>query len=430
MFQAGIAKVLITPPIGSPLTGYAARQGVSTGVHDDLFARALVLVHGGVSMAMVSVEVLALGAEFVNGARRRIAARTGIPAESILIAATHTHSGPVTIRTFFNEGERLDTAYMARLEAAIDDAVLDAWQHRFAARIGTGACAVEGVGANRCDPSRVIDREAGVIRVDDATGRLRAVVVQYGCHPTLLGFSNLLVTGDYPAMALAAIEQAAPGCQAMFFNGAEGNVSVNHASELNAIGVATPDRTFPRAKEIGGRLAAAVLTALPRIATRSNVEISVIHWPFELAAREYPDDVDEAYEAARRRTAEAPDDDEILLRKARAAELYAAVDRANARMVRESGGKVPFPLQAVLIGDAVFLGVPGELFSETGLALKRKLARPLFIIGLANGYTGYVPTESAFREGGYESAVAFCAADSERRLLEAVEQLLPREVRR
>ena len=230
--RAGFAKVPVTPPIGSRLTGYAARQGVSTGVHDDLFSRAMVLEDGRELVAMASVDVLALAAEFVASVRRRICRRTGIRQENILIAATHTHSGPVTVRTFFNDNETPDAAYMELLGSGIEESVVQAWRYRFPARIATGACVVDGVGFNRSDPQRAIDREAGILRVDDESGRVRGVVVQYGCHPTLLGFENLLVSGDYPAMAVAAIEDTlGEDSVAIFFNGAEGNVSVNHASE-------------------------------------------------------------------------------------------------------------------------------------------------------------------------------------------------------
>jgi neutral ceramidase len=422
--RAGFAKVPITPPDGVRLTGYAARQGVSIGVHDDLFARAMVLENGVESLAMISVDVLALATEFVKRVRQRISARTGIKPESILIAATHTHSGPVTIRTFFNNDETPEAAYIDHLASAIEQSVAQAWRDRFAARIATGAVQVENVGVNRSDPTRAIDREAGILRVDDAAGRVRGVVVQYGCHPTLLGFDNLLVTRDYPGMALDAIEESlGDGSLGMFFNGAEGNISVNHSSELNAIGVATTDRTFTRAREVGRRLASAVLRVLPVLTPDHAAQLGVINWPLELGGREYPDHLEERLGAARLRAAELAGGDEALLRKAKAEELYASVACANARILQELGGRVPFPLQGLNIGDTLFLGVPGELFSETGLALKRSIRQRLFLIGLANGYYGYVPTEQAFAEGSYESGVAFCAPDSEQRVLAAATEL-------
>lgn len=430
---AGFAKAVITPPVGAPLTGYAARQGASEGIHDELYARAMVLESGEETVVLASVDVLALAADLVGSVKSGVRSRTGIPPENVLVAATHTHSGPVTVRTFFNEGEILDAKYLDHLAGAIEQCIVDAWRNRFPARLAVGAATVEGAGFNRSDARRAIDREAAILRVDEASGRIRGAVVQYGCHPTILGFDNLLVTGDYPAMALKVIEESLEGCTALFFNGAEGNVSVNHASELNAIGVPTPERTFEHAAEIGRRLADAVLSALPRLKTAADAGVDGILWPLYLDGRNYDTDPEQELAEAQARASELAGGDETLLHRARADELYARVRCANARMLKQWGGRIPFTLQAIRIGDAIFLGVPGELFTETGLELKRQADSPLFVIGLANGYFGYVPTEQAFAEGGYEAAVACCAPGSEQRViaaaLQAASEMRQREAR-
>jgi hypothetical protein len=375
------------------LTGYSARQGVSTGAHDDLFVRALVLESGLRALAMVSVDVLALGADLVCSAAARIAARLPIAAGDILVAATHTHSGPLVLRTFFNGDQTPDPAYLNRLSLAIEHAVVESWRDRFTARLGLGSCQVEGAGVNRRDPAAPVDREAALLRIDDTAGTPRGVLVNYGCHATLLGFDNLLVTADFPGQTVAALEHAlGPGAFALFFNGAEGNVSVHHSSELNLLGVPTPGRTFERAAEIGQRVANAVLAVLPSISTEPDPELGVRHQPLEFAGRNFPP----------------------------ATGIYAEIAVSCTRLLQEMGGRVPFPLQALRIGRALFIAAPGELFTETSLELKRRLAGPVFLIGLANGYYGYIPTTAAFAEGGYESSVALCAPDSERRLINAI----------
>src|SRR5689334_8945477 len=108
MFTAGIGKICISPAPGAPLAGFAARQGMAAGVHDDLFARALVLENRGQAVALVSVDVLALPNHFVARVRTAINECLGIETEGVMIASTHTHAGPVTITTFFNPDESLD----------------------------------------------------------------------------------------------------------------------------------------------------------------------------------------------------------------------------------------------------------------------------------------------------------------------------------
>ena len=75
------------------------------------------------------------------------------------------------------------------------------------------------------------------------------------------------------------------------------------------------------------------------------------------------------------------------------------------------------------LGETLLLGISGEVFAETSLRLRELLPCPAFVIGMANGYDGYLPTAQAFAEGGYEVAVASCAVDSESRVLEAAVEL-------
>ena len=119
MLTAGFSKVCISPPIGAPLAGFAAREGVCEGIHDDLFARAVVLANDEEAVALVSVDVLALSSGFVDQVRKEIEQRTGVRRDAVMIAATHTHAGPVTVKTFFNPEDSLDADYMESMAAAI-----------------------------------------------------------------------------------------------------------------------------------------------------------------------------------------------------------------------------------------------------------------------------------------------------------------------
>jgi len=92
--HAGAARVKLDPPVGLAMIGYGNRVGPATGVHDDLAANALVLEDGGAKVAIAGVDVLAIGIRIADDIRERVAADTGIPADSILICATHTHSAP------------------------------------------------------------------------------------------------------------------------------------------------------------------------------------------------------------------------------------------------------------------------------------------------------------------------------------------------
>lgn len=427
MLKAGFSKVCISPPKGAPLAGFAAREGVSAGIHDDLFARALVLSDEKSALALVSVDLLALPSEFVKRVRIGIESRTGIGADAVMIASTHTHAGPVTITTFFNPEESVDATYMTNLAESIEESVSTAWGNRFPARVGVGAARVEGVGVNRRSPDqRPIDEQVGIIKIDDLDDRTRAVLINYSCHPTVLGPDNLLVTGDFPNFAIEEIERnIGPDALAMFVNGTQGNISMGHSSELSAIGVITPGRTFERAAELGHSLAEATLVRLPKIVTNDAPKLSALSVTVNLPLKKYPP-LDEAVRSLR-------DADELLTRliadgarpeevnSAKTQRLYASITNFYARETSNLGdGYLPIEVQAFRVADAAFVAIPGEVFVEIGLALKQQLPQPTFIFGIANGYVGYIPTREAYETGGYEVVSSKCQAGAADVLIEKV----------
>jgi neutral ceramidase len=418
--SVGFSKSNISPPIGAPLAGFAARDGVCEGIHDDLYARALVLESGGSAVAFVSLDVLALPADFVNEVRENIQAGTGISRDAIVIASTHTHAGPVTVKTFFNPEDSLDQGFMDHVANAIVHSVDAAWADRRPARVGVGSGRVEGIGVNRRTPDKKpVDEEIGIIKVDDLSGQLRAVLMNYSCHPTVLGSDNLLATGDFPYFAVERIErELGNGGFAMFVNGTQGNISMGHSSELSAIGVITPGRTFEHAEELGSKLAEATLAALEGIETSESprVAATVAVTPFPI--KDLPD-----IETAKRQLSEAERElrtlsgngasDESMM-KAKSKRLYASITDFYAReMSALRDGHLPVELQAVRIDDAVFLAVPAEIFVEIGLEIKRRSKHKTFIVGIANGYIGYLPTAAAYEENGYEVVSSKVAPASE-----------------
>jgi len=431
LLKAGFSRVCISPPIGVPLAGFAARKESSTGIHDDLFARALVLETAESAVALVSADLLALPNDFIRRVRQAIHDGTGLRPESIMIASTHTHAGPVTITTFFNPNGSVDSHYMNMLARGIEEAVTNAWRSRFPAQVGVGVGHVEGVGVNRrTSDQKPVDEQIGIIRVADAEGRTRAVLINYACHPTVLGPDNLLVTGDFPAFAVKEIETGiGPGGFAMFVNGTQGNISMGHSSELSAIGVITPGRTFARAAELGHLLAVATKERLEAIELYNDPRIDVATIPISLPLKRYPT-VDETARLLREANENlaslvlANGDDTHQLRSAQSEELYASITDFYAR---ETGvfanGLLPIELQGIRINDAAFVAVPAEVFVEIGLRVKEAASHPTFLVGIANGYIGYLPTTAAHEVGGYEVVSSKCRPEAEDVLIEKVSSL-------
>jgi len=426
MLDVGFGRVCITPARGVRLAGFAARQDVCRGVHDDLYARAIVLRSARAAVALVSVDVLALPSAFVDEVRAGITRKTGIPSDAVLVACTHTHSAPVTISTFFNPGESVDPEYMARLKSSIEASVVGALRDRFPARAGMGTVRIEGFGVNRRSADgKPVDEEVAILRVTDVAGRNRAVLVNYACHPTVLGPDNVLATGDFPAAMIKRVETAlGPDCLAMFINGTQGNIGPGHSSELSAIGVIAPGRTFERAAELGNRLGDTVLSALNKVTAHGTLELGAVRAPVKLRLKKYPtpQEAAQALEAARCR-AETADPADEAGRRAKTELLYASIVEFYAREAAELKGSLTIELQAMRVGDAAFIGIPAEVFVEIGLRIKRAARRPTFIAGLANGYIGYFPDRHSYAAGGYEVVSAKVDEHAEDKVVSAALEL-------
>ena len=191
---ASAVQIDITPPVGTRLEGYGAREGVSQGVHDPLFAQILLLKSGETQVALLCLDLLGVGLEFTHRVRDAIEKVIGVPSDGILLAPSHTHSGPAG---YIDELPGLPFTKDPELQSIairqLSGAALWARQKLEPATVGAGKGLVEGIGRNRNDPEYgPMDDELILLRVDDSDGRPMAVVMNYGCHPTVLGYQNLL----------------------------------------------------------------------------------------------------------------------------------------------------------------------------------------------------------------------------------------------
>src|SRR5713226_9330314 len=103
-FFAGASEVDITPPVGLPMDGYMARVGVSQGVHDPLLAQVLVLDDANRRVALVAMDVLAVGAAFADTLRLSLATLLTMNPNAVLVCASHTHAGPAGLHDWFAGG--------------------------------------------------------------------------------------------------------------------------------------------------------------------------------------------------------------------------------------------------------------------------------------------------------------------------------------
>ena len=378
---AGAAKTNITPPVGTTMGGYAGRKEGARGVHDPLWAKALVLRSNGAAVAVVACDVLGLTADVVAPARAAIAERFGIPVEHTMVACSHTHSGPDTLRLF---REAPHASYFALVQANIVGAVEMAQSRLRPARAGWGRGCVEGVSINRRTFEQgPLDTEVGVLRVEDDSGQPIALLVNFACHPVTLGGNNLLLSADFPGYAMALLEQADPGCTALFLNGAFGNVNTGHRADID-VGD-RGERTFARARKLGHMLAGEALKTHNNIACSPEVALAGRRRLLELPTRELPE----------------IDADELRAQAEGSGDLYA---RELLMLSESHPATLDTEAMALRIGDGVLAGAPAEYFIEYQIALKQNSpCAHTYLAAPVNDWVGYVPTRAACDDGGYET---------------------------
>ena len=377
---------------------------------------------------MVSVDLLALDAAFIEQVRAEISEATGLSPQGVMIAATHTHGGPVTATMFSPLEQTLDAAYLASLRASIVNAVTTAGKNRFPARMGVGAVRVSGIGGNRHRLDGATDPELGLLKITDLNGRVRAVALNYACHPTILGPDNLQITADFPGFAVRRVSDHLEGGFAMFLNGAAGNISVGRSPKATALGLAGPGRTFERAEKIGHELADQAIKTLPSIETADECTLDFATRFVELDLRPLPlpEDAQAAVQRAHehleklRKTASDPAE----IQNAQLEALYASMTHFEACRRTPGKRKEPTEIQCFRIGEAFLLGMPVEPFVEIGLVLKQTAETRLFVIEIANGYMGYLPASGASEEDGYETVSARFAPGSDRILISQALELM------
>jgi hypothetical protein len=404
--RAGAARLDITPPPGGDMTGFLAREGPSLGTHDPLHARALVLDDGATRAALLTCDLLGLDAGAVARARALVSAAARVPAEHIMVACTHTHAGPASMH-LTHCGE-VDAAWLAALEARLAEAAALAAADMRPARASAGCVTVGGVSANRRTPGGPADRELDVLRLEGPGGTIAALLA-FACHPVAAGHQNRLFSADIFG-PLAARVEAAAGAVALAACGACGDVNPTWGPPPEP-GVALPGAGFPLVERVGAALAEAALGIWPALAPLGE-GLAVRSARLELPLGPIPDEAEVAAlaEGWRAALARPADPGSAWGLKEPAAMLAWAAQVGQNRARAALRADLEAEVQVIEVGGLALVAVPGELFAELGLAIRRgaaALGKRAVVLAYANGNLGYIPTRGAYPEGGYEVASAY-----------------------
>jgi len=435
--KAGTAIRDISPQKPMFLVGYPHVERTSTGVHDPLLASALYLSSGKSSALLVALDILFLDPPTARKLRREIAQNTGVAEQCVFIGCSHTHSGPVTMEMLSWQEDpivpRVDPSYMEFLTKTIIEAATAATKKTRDAELAWTSAVVDGVGCNRHDPNGPRDPEASILVVrDPATKRVHALSVTYSMHPTVMHEDSTLISADFPFYTRLQIqEKIGKDVVVLYHTGPEGDQSPRYHVK---------GQTFAEAERLGRRLGIFVSDAV-QLALKGSFDakpeirggISQVLCP----TRSFPSVAEtQANLVKAQGTFEQLKRDKAGHGPVRTAEctVFGAEEAVQLAKAQQDGHLkdwlkpyLPIDVQVVRIGERCLAGLPGEVFVEYALTLKRMAKRKAVAVCLVNGeMQGYVVTAEAARKGGYEAGNAVFAPISGVMLTNAALELISR----
>ncbi len=411
-FCAGVAEVEITPPMGVELCGYGPYlKRTCDQVLDPLYARALWMQFPEAEAVIIAVDICTVSREIRDAAAALLKERFGLDSGHVMVAASHTHSGP-SGQEMIGWGER-DAEYLARLPGLLAEA---AGRARAAAvPAGAGACRmrINGIGRNREQPQiGPVDPAAQLLAVTRTDGSLLALLYNYGAHGvTRYPFSSR-ISADWPGLVAARVK-AETGAMALFLQGACANVNAHEITfsieHPDAEQVACDLRTEETARLFCDQALPALSIIRPSPtplfrAAWKELELPCV--PMErpaleqiIARRKAGADrmtLAQLRPFAQRLTSETEEE------KAWREDRF-AVDSAMRQI--ELMSRPPYvrkaPVQLLRIGESVLVGWPCEAFVELGIELRQRSPYPLtFLSSFANDTAGYMPTVASFESKG------------------------------
>ena len=386
--RAAVSKVDITPAPGELMWGFETRTTPAKSALDPLYARVLVLESGTERLALVTLDLgRSFGPTATDEIRQAVRQSSGITC--LLLSASHTHSAPGVQDTYKKGVPAWERAAREKIKKAIKDAT----DHLADARIGSGT-GIAYIGHNRLrvdangkvgwferNPTKIptspVDPTVTVVRVDGLDGKPLAVVVNYACHPVVLGEDNLQYSADFPGAMNRAVEQAMGG-MSFFLQGAPGDINpyfTQQPLEQDAL------KMLAWTGEQLGREAARVAKDIRTEGGDSSIQSVEEFGKFRLRWN--------------------PEQFHAALLKFLGPEAMEGYIDPTAR-------EFSVPVTTVLINRKIAITTfPGEPFVEFQMNWRDRCpAGTALIAGYTNGYYGYFPTIGAAARGGYGAASA------------------------
>ena len=406
-FFAAVAKVDITPENSQYLAGYEARE--STGILDRIYHRIVVLDDGNKQFFLVSSDLGKYDISLYDEVNEQLKKEFKILNNSFWWTVTHTHSAPEVGKPglsaiFMPERYKQPVAseYTDFVVSELVQGIREALNHLVPARIGIGwgfskaninrrAIDEKGKASLGLNPDGETDRLIGLLRIDNADGSPLVLIANYPMHGTVLGSASLEISGDAPGIVSEYVEQKL-GVPMLFINGAAGDLAPVYsvypntkAGHLDQFQVLLGDKILEANRKLTFTTDVVNLT-FGRIDVETPRKAG-LDWPSYL----------EEYSTA----------------------------KAGIHWIK-------IPVRFVKINQELAIwSAPLELFNKPAKEVRNRSPLPYtFFFGYANGNLRYLPSHSAWSEGGYEISASPFTSSAEKDLTEAVSGYLDGELNR
>jgi neutral ceramidase len=391
VMRAGVARVDITPPPGILMWGYFNRRTPAQGTIDPLYARVLVLEAGSERVALLDLDLgRVFGPKSLDQVREAARRSSGI--QGLVVAAIHTHAGPVIMDNYPSGTPAWEQSALDKIEQAIQQAQ----QQAVPVRLGVGYD-VAFIGYNRRRvnpdgsvtmlwnnsaqvPTAPVDPTVTVLRIDKMDGTPLAVLVNYACHPVTFGPDDLKYSADFPGVMCRVVQKAMAGRPLCFFlQGAAGDINVYDA------GTPVKDGAALRRDWAGEQLGKVAARVAMHIQTEADPDPSL-----QFAEDDLP---------MRLRW------DPAKFRQAILKEISPQAFKIYAPPIQPV---MQLPVTTVLINRRLaIMGMPGEPFVQFQMSWRGRCpVTTCLFLRYTNGYFGYCPTIQAATLPGYGAANA------------------------
>ncbi|MCM8788211.1 MAG: hypothetical protein NC907_00290 [Candidatus Omnitrophica bacterium] len=399
---AGAAEIDITPAVGTLLAG-SLKPRASIGIEDPLYVKAIVIESNGKRIAYVIFDLVALDRTVAEKGIKMATEKTGISAESIVWAASHTHTGPYTCGLFIDESN-LNNQWLETIPEKMAQCIIEADRKKTPVKFSQMRSFHYGLGHNRRiefkdgraintwllanAPEQIqstgsagpIDPEIGIFCFEKPDGKILAVMFHFTLH-TNTNF-GLKFSADYPGIVAARLrERFGPDVITLFLPGA--------CADINTTG--------PRHREVGNELGARIIESIEkRKPYAGTLEIGAIKAEIVVPRRNFMIDQKEKI----KNSGWDLESQKFFYQEIEALKKEGKIEDSTV-------------MQAWRIGQIGFVSFPGELFVEWGLKVKKESPFPFtYPVELGGDYLGYLVTQKAYQQGGYESLIARSAKTS------------------